>query len=89
MFPPLPKQLFKHLAEDLSEALVQRGGVLPQKELQALLQSALGRLNLVTREEFDAQAAVLLRTREKVEQLEKEVTTLSATIASLPAPEQK
>ena len=83
MLPPLPTQLFKQLSEDLSQALGQRGEGLPQKEMQALLQAALGRLNLVTREEFDAQAAVLLRTREKVEQLERDVAALRDTIASL------
>ena len=38
--------------------------------LRALVESALAQLNLVTREEFDAQAALLARTREKLDQLE-------------------
>ena len=38
--------------------------------------SVLDRLDLVTREEFDAQAAVLAKTREKVEALETRVTEL-------------
>jgi len=45
-----------------------------QKNIHTLLQGALSRLDLVTREEFDAQSQVLLRTREKLEQLEKAVT---------------
>lgn len=41
-----------------------------------LLQNAFSELNLVTREEFDVQSAVLMRTREKLEALEKRVQEL-------------
>ncbi len=47
-----------------------------QKNIHTLLQGALSRLDLVTREEFDAQSQVLARTREKLEQLEKLVADL-------------
>ena len=40
------------------------------------LESGLHKMNLVTREEFDIQNAVLLRTREKLESLEKIVEKL-------------
>jgi BMFP domain-containing protein YqiC len=49
---------------------------LSQGQLRALLESLLRKLNLVTREEFDAQQAVLQRTRLKLEELEKEVAAL-------------
>ena len=42
-----------------------------ESNIHALLQGALSRMNLVTREEFDVQAALLQRTREKLEKLEK------------------
>ena len=46
-----------------------------QQDLEAnihgLVQNALAKMNLVTREEFDVQAALLERTREKLEKLEK------------------
>jgi BMFP domain-containing protein YqiC len=45
-----------------------------QKNIHTLLQGALSRLDLVTREEFDTQSQVLARTREKLEQLEKTVS---------------
>ncbi|WP_027329830.1 accessory factor UbiK family protein [Marinimicrobium agarilyticum] len=48
----------------------------PKKELQAAVQSALGKMDVVTREEFDAQAAVLQRTRERLEKLEQQLTEL-------------
>jgi len=49
-----------------------------QQTFKAALQSGLGKLDLVTREEFDVQRAVLLRTREKLEALEKTVAALEA-----------
>jgi BMFP domain-containing protein YqiC len=46
------------------------------KNLRALLQSALGRLDLVTREEYDVQREVLARTRAKLEALEAKLAEL-------------
>ena len=48
---------------------------------RSALQSGLARMNLVTREEFDVQRLVLLRTREKVETLEKQVAALEAALS--------
>ena len=48
------------------------------KTFRATLQANLERLNLVTREEFDVQRLVLLRTREKLETLEKLVARLES-----------
>ena len=42
-----------------------------ESNIHSLLQSALAKMNLVTREEFDVQTALLQRTREKLEKLEK------------------
>jgi len=47
-----------------------------EKNLRALMQSALGRLDLVTREEYDVQREVLARTRAKLEQLEARLAEL-------------
>ena len=49
-----------------------------EKNIHTLLQGALAKLDLVTREEFDAQSQVLLRTREKLEQREKLGSDLEA-----------
>jgi ubiquinone biosynthesis accessory factor UbiK len=46
--------------------------------LRAVLQSALARLELVSRQEFDVQAGVLARTREKLEALEARLAALEA-----------
>ena len=72
------------LARRLSN-LVPPGLRESQEELQqtfkSALQSGLSRLDLVTREEFDVQRAVLLRTREKLEALERQVAELEARLA--------
>jgi len=46
---------------------------------QPVLESALSRLDLVTRDEFEVQKAVLARTREKVERLETLLADLEKT----------
>ncbi|NVK01828.1 MAG: accessory factor UbiK family protein [Oceanospirillaceae bacterium] len=51
-----------------------------QQQLKSMLQSSFAKLDLVTRDEFDAQAAVLQRTREKLEQLEAQVAALEAKL---------
>ncbi|MEN5100318.1 accessory factor UbiK family protein [Stenotrophomonas sp. TWI809] len=69
------------LARRLSD-MVPPGLRQSREELQATfktaLQAGLGKLDLVTREEFDVQRAVLQRTREKLEALEKVVAELEA-----------
>ena len=44
-----------------------------ETRVKQVLQSQLSRLDFVSREEFDDQAALLARTREKLDQLEKEL----------------
>ncbi len=51
-----------------------------ERNLHAALRAALARLDLVTREEFDAQARVLARTREKLEALERRVAALESAL---------
>jgi len=77
------------LARRLSD-MVPPGLRQSREELQATfknaLQAGLGKLDLVTREEFDVQRAVLLKTREKLEALEKVVAELEARGSDRPAP---
>ncbi len=49
-----------------------------EKNFHAILQGALGKLDLVTREEFEVQKAVLAKTRSKLEALEKRVDEMAA-----------
>ena len=65
----------------LDELVGKLGQVLPagaielkedfEKNARAAVQSTLAKMDLVTREEFDIQAALLQRTREKLDRLEK------------------
>ena len=50
------------------------------RNAKSLLQSALTRLDVVSREEFDAQAAVLKRTRERLEALEAKIASLDEAL---------
>ena len=52
-----------------------------EKNVKAMLQSGLSRLDLVTRQEFDVQAEVLRKTREMVEHLEARITELEARVS--------
>lgn len=61
------KQLFTH---ELDNAELKM-------KLQSLLGAQLQKMDLVSREEFEAQSAVLLRTREKLESLEKQFAELN------------
>ena len=49
-----------------------------EKNVKALLQGGLSKLDVVPRAEFDVQAKVLARTREKLEALERKVAELEA-----------
>jgi len=51
-----------------------------EKNLRAALTAALSKLDLVTREELDVQAAVLARTRARLEELEKQVAELEKAL---------
>lgn len=61
--------LAKKLAASLPEGLRAMQQDLEQN-FRAVLSSGLGKLDLVTREEFEVQEAVLARTRAKLERLE-------------------
>ena len=68
-------ELARQLAESVPENLRALGEDL-ERNFKSLLQSGFERMDLVTREEFDLQTAVLERTREKLEKLEARVAEL-------------
>ena len=49
-----------------------------QRNAKALLTQQFAQLDLVTRDEFDAQLRVLARTREKLQELERRLSELEA-----------
>lgn len=54
-----------------------------QMQIRSAMNSALQKMDLVTREEFDTQQAVLTRSREKLDALEKQIAELEQTLQQL------
>lgn len=67
--------LARKLAEAVPEGLKSVGDDL-EKNFRSVLRASLAKLDLVTREEFEVQEAVLARTREKLEALQERVAEL-------------
>lgn len=74
------QKIFDEISGKLGQALADSPAKDIEKNLHAVLQSVFTRLDLVTREEFDVQQAVLLRTREKLEALEVKVAALEVRL---------
>jgi BMFP domain-containing protein YqiC len=72
------KKFFDDLSAKLSELIKNSPAKDIEKNVRALLAQGFTKLDLVTREEFDIQAEILMRTRQQL-------TTLEARIAELEA----
>jgi BMFP domain-containing protein YqiC len=70
-------KLAKTLAETLPQGLRSVRDDL-ENNFRSVLQSGLGKLDLVTREEFEVQEAVLARTRQKLEALESRLKKMES-----------
>ncbi|MEF2147551.1 accessory factor UbiK family protein [Luteimonas sp. FXH3W] len=68
-------ELAQKLASMVPQPLRDTGEEL-QQNFKSALQTGLGKLDLVTREEFEVQRGVLLKTREKLEALERQVAAM-------------
>lgn len=76
MFKP---NFLKNLAAQLGDALPSQVNTLRKdfsKSCESILNQTFSKLDLVTREEFDTQKKVLLRTRQKLETLQKQFDQL-------------
>jgi len=71
-----PQTLFEQLQAKVSEVLAGSPAQDVERNLKAMLSAFFVRLDLVTREEFDIQREVLLRTRQKLEQLEAKLAQI-------------
>lgn len=69
-------RILHDIDQRLREVFAQSPAADLEKNLRALLTGFFARLDLVTREEFDVQRQVLLRTREKIAELEGQVAEL-------------
>ena len=73
------KQFFDDLASKVSATLPPAPGTVKgeiEQSIRAVLQSTFNKLDLVTREDFEIQSAVLQKTRLKLEDLEKKLVEL-------------
>lgn len=73
--------LAKRLADSVPESLRAFGRDL-ESNFKAVLQAQLAKLDLVTRQEFDVQAAILQRSQEKLTVLEARLKELEAKLAA-------
>jgi len=73
---------FDELAARIGQAIENSPAKDIEKNVKAMLASGLARLDVVPRAEFDVQAQVLLKTREKLEALERRIAELEARIDS-------
>jgi hypothetical protein len=71
-------KLFEDLAAKISALIAATPAKDVEKNLRALLTGALGRLDLVTRDEFDIQREALARAREQLAALEAKIAELEA-----------
>lgn len=75
----MKKDFIKKLAEQLSSSIPEHLATLKsdfEKNCQQILSATFKKLDLVTREEFEVQRKVLLRTRKKLDELEEELAKM-------------
>ncbi|SET57430.1 hypothetical protein SAMN05216326_13817 [Nitrosomonas marina] len=84
----LNKNVIEEINSKVSEILQNSPAKDVEKNMRAVMSGVFSRLDLVTREEFDVQHEVLLRTREKLVQLEAKVKELEQQLG-LPEMEEQ
>jgi BMFP domain-containing protein YqiC len=75
-------ELLDKIASQISALLPEQASQDIKQNIQQVLARQLNKLDVVSRDEFDAQQAVLLRTREKLEALEQQVAALENSTKS-------
>jgi len=88
MSTPSIDKLAKSLADALPDSLRAIRDDL-EENFRSVLRAGIGKLELVTREEFEVQQAVLARTRAKLEALEARLASLETSKPAAPAAKQK
>ncbi len=73
-------KIFEDISAKVSEAAKSSPAKDIERNMRALLTQGFAKLDLVTREDFDVQAQVLARTREKLTELEARVAELEAQV---------
>ncbi|MDC0612121.1 accessory factor UbiK family protein [Vibrio sp.] len=82
MFDPKKiEQIAKQIHESMPQPVKDLGTDVEQKVRQ-VIQGQLNKLDVVSREEFDVQTQVLLRTREKLTQMEQKLAEIESKLAN-------
>ncbi len=81
MIRPEQIEAFSRRIGELLPTQMKEGGETLRRNLRAAVSAQLDRLDLVTREEFEVQRAVLQRSRELLERLQARVDALEAELA--------
>ncbi|MBP6552838.1 MAG: accessory factor UbiK family protein [Vitreoscilla sp.] len=74
----IAKKILEEISSKLGDTIAQSPAKDIEKNVKSLMGSAFNRMDLVTREEFDIQQQVLIKTRELLTQLEQRVAVLEA-----------
>lgn len=77
----LVNRILDLIGERMPEGVAELGQDL-RHNLNTIVKESLGKMDLVTREEFDIQTRVLARTRQRVEQLEQQLLALEQQLAA-------
>ncbi|PWI32941.1 cytoplasmic protein [Vibrio albus] len=82
MFDPKKlEQIAKQIHDSMPEPVKELGADVEQKVRQ-VIQGQLNKLDVVSREEFEVQTQVLLRTRQKLSEMEQKLTALEEKLAA-------
>lgn len=76
----LGQKLFEELSQKVSETIAASPAKDIEKNVKAMMAATFSKMDLVTREEFDVQQEVLLRTREQLSLLEQRLARLEAQV---------
>lgn len=78
----IDKRFFEELSQQISKLLPQAeaAGEDVKRSVSAALQKGFARMDLLTREEFDAQLAALARAEQRIDALEKQLAQLEAQL---------
>jgi BMFP domain-containing protein YqiC len=81
-----PNDMFNEFQNKMSELLRNSPAKDVERNMKAMLSQGFSKLDLVTRDEFDTQTQVLMRTRARLEELEQRVAQLEAKLGGGTAP---
>ncbi|GAB1579533.1 accessory factor UbiK family protein [Bordetella petrii] len=76
-------QWIEDIQKNLSDLIARSPAADLERNVKAMMGQAFNKMDLVTREEFDVQADLLARARERVEQLNTRIQQLEARVAAL------